>query len=48
MDDIESKLHVRKERKVDAAVVRDLADSVERLGFFDFESDYQGVAPNIF
>ncbi len=47
VDDLQNARHVRREKKLDPALVRDLAKSVESAGFYDLLPDYLGLAPGV-
>lgn len=48
VDDLQNARHVRREKKVDPELLRDLAKSVETAGFFDLLDDYAGLAPGVY
>lgn len=48
VDDLQNARHVRREKKVDPDLIRDLAKSVESAGFFDLLEDYSGLAPGVY
>jgi hypothetical protein len=48
VDDLQNARHVRREKKVDPALVRDLAKSVEAAGFFDLLEAYLGLTPGVY
>jgi len=45
VDDLQTARHVRREKRVDPAVLESLAQSVRAAGFFDLPEDYVGVTP---
>lgn len=48
VDDLLNARHVRREKKVEADLMRDLAKSVESSGFMDLLEDYSGLAPGVY
>ena len=48
VDDLLNVRHVRREKKVDGDLLRDLAKSVESSGFMDLLEDYSGLAPGVY
>jgi hypothetical protein len=47
IDDIANDRHVRKEKRVDAAVLEDVARAVKNTGFLALSSDYSGIKPDV-
>jgi hypothetical protein len=48
VDDLQNARHIRREKKLDPALVRDLAKSVETAGFYDLLEGYLGLAPGVY
>ncbi len=48
VDDLQNNRQVRKEKKVDPAVLAGLAKAIESSSFFELLDDYQGVIPNVY
>jgi hypothetical protein len=47
VDDLATSRHVRREKKVAAELLKDLARSLESAGFFRLRDEYAGLAPGI-
>ncbi len=48
VDDLGNARHVRREKKVEVGLLRDLAKSIEATGFMDLLDDYSGLAPGVY
>jgi hypothetical protein len=47
IDDVRNQRHVRREARVDPAVIENLARALESSGFLDLLASYEGLAPGI-
>ena len=47
IDDLQGARHVRREGRVDPAVLEELARDLEQCGFFDLAAEYSGLQPDI-
>jgi hypothetical protein len=48
VDDLATDRHVRREKKVDPDLLKDLKSVIENMGFFDLLENYEGVAPGVY
>ncbi|MBM4147557.1 MAG: FHA domain-containing protein [Lentisphaerae bacterium] len=48
IDDLEGDRHVRKEKRVDPALIKDLAKDIAGSGFGSLGGDYSGIQPGVF
>ena len=47
IDDLKTGRHVGREKKMDKALVTKLGADIQRAGFFDLRSEYQGLSPDV-